>query len=1042
MKISLVHKISLTAVFLVVVSVSLSGGLFYVKSTNLLLAQAVEDISDEIKYASSRLLAHTGSQKRDVNFLANISPVQQLLQQIIANTEGAKTSEYQQSILALQSIFSGMLKSEPSYLKIRFIDNQGQERVVVGRENNKIEAINNDSLQSKAKRTYVIETLKLARDEVYLSEINLNREFGKITVPHLEVLRTSTPVFNDLNGQLSGLILITAEISHELKNIQQVIQKSGRKIYITNDRGGYLLHPDKNKAYGFDLGTNYRIQDDIPSLAPLYSPNSKDENTVLSPDEDDGFQQVNFSKVFIDPVHKERFIGVAISQPYDSIVAQESSVLNQVLYITIGLAFIVMIFAIMLSFKLFRPIKQITEMMNQHGENKNVDVSELTNKQDEIGMMARSFLSMIKKIDLTQKKSNELNDRLENIVHERTSSLEKSEEKQRAILETIADAIITIDRRGLIASFNPAAEIIFGYSANEVIGNNVSMLMPESERDVHHGYTDNSSLNGSRIINKARDLEGLRKDGSLFPLELNVTSMASNNFTGFVGILRDITERKQMDKMKNEFISTVSHELRTPLTSIRGSLGLISGGAVGELPEKAKELLRIAGNNTERLLLLINDILDIQKIESGELTFKFHSHELMKIIKRVVEENTAYAEQHNVVFNIVEDVSDILVYVDEDRFHQVMANLLSNAAKFSSSNDTIEIVVSYRRKNVRVAVTDHGVGIPESFQAKLFDKFTQSDSSDTRKKGGTGLGLSISKTIIEKMGGEIGFVSKEGIGSTFYIDLPADIKINIADNIDITDNTDKDFSSSRKQQPYVLIVEDDHDIAALIQRMLAEAGYNSHIAYDAIEARQKLADNPNFYKAITLDLVLPGEDGIQFLERMRRFEDTHDIPVVVVSVKADKTKRKLNGSAMGVVDWLQKPIDQNRLIDAVKMAAASGKVPKILHVEDDSDIHKVVSVMLQDHCKISWATTVAKARKCLKEEEFDMVLLDIGLPDGSGLDILGDIERNVHPPKVVIFSANEVSAEDAKKVSAVLMKSKTDNFKLADVINSVIRGEY
>lgn len=238
----------------------------------------------------------------------------------------------------------------------------------------------------------------------------------------------------------------------------------------------------------------------------------------------------------------------------------------------------------------------------------------------------------------------------------------------------------------------------------------------------------------------------------------------------------------------------------------------------------------------------------------------------MPLINRVVEENTAYAEQHDVVFNIVKAVDDILVYVDENRLHQIMANLLSNAAKFSHCNGTVEIVVAYHNENVRVSVTDHDAGIPESFQPKLFTKFTQSDSSDTRQKGGTGLGLSISKAIIEKMGGEIGFVSQEGVGSTFYIDLPADKRSDLAEI--------KNFpsSSSRELQPHVLIVEDDHDIAALIQRILAEVGFNSHIAYDANEARQKLVDTPHLYKAVTLDLVLPGEHGLSFLESMRSLE--------------------------------------------------------------------------------------------------------------------------------------------------------------------------
>jgi signal transduction histidine kinase len=237
-------------------------------------------------------------------------------------------------------------------------------------------------------------------------------------------------------------------------------------------------------------------------------------------------------------------------------------------------------------------------------------------------------------------------------------------------------------------------------------------------------------------------------------------------------IVRDITERKKVDQMKNEFISTVSHELRTPLTSIRGSLGLLSGGVAGALPARARAMLDIAYNNSERLVRLINDILDIEKIESGQLDFVARPLELLPLLEQAIDANCAFGAQFDVTFKLEPAVSGIWVNADADRLMQVITNLLSNAARFSPHGQAVTITVTRHSGLIHVAVSDHGPGIPEEFRGRIFQKFAQADSSDTRQRGGTGLGLSISKAIVERLGGEIGFEAGSAIGATFFFDLP------------------------------------------------------------------------------------------------------------------------------------------------------------------------------------------------------------------------------------------------------------------------------
>ena len=1030
MKISIVHKLSITTVALVLFSIAIVSWVFYSKTSTLLVEETLDDISININNAAIRVKAHITTQNEDVLFLANMPPIQGILRaQNKARYDQRDKSTYQQWVKRQQSIFISMLRNKPEYLKIRFIDKNGQEKIVVGREGNEIVPLSGEQLQNKSHRTYFKETLKLPKESVYLSEINLNREYGKLSKPYTEVLRSSAPIYNERTDEVAGMLLITAEIGHELRKIQSEFQFDGGNIYITNDWGGYLLHPDSSKSYGFDLGKRYRIQEDIPQLATLFLPENKDVSVTLQPKNIGGEHVISFTKIHFDTDRPERFIAIGMTELYSSIIAKQAGVLNEVIWIALLLAVMATLLAILFSFRLSRPIKQITQAVDDYTNERVTNEVLPMHLEDEIGVLARSFDSMMGQIEEAQASLLDANKNLESRVAERTLDLDISEKRQRSIVENMVDGLITIDEKGLIQSFNSAAVKLFGYSANEVIGHNIKMLMPEPYHSEHDGYLDNYHQTGNKkIIGIGREVEGLRKNGSTFPLELAVAEMVVSGETIFTGVVRDITERKEMDRMKNEFISTVSHELRTPLTSIRGSLGLLSSGTVGELPESADEMLKIAGNNTERLLLLINDILDIQKIESGKMSFKFESVDLNLFIKQAIIDHAEYGSQHGVTFVLGKVLDDVYVYADKDRLMQVVGNLLSNAAKFSNYGDKVEISIAMHHSDrLRISFTDYGAGIPDEFQPRLFDRFTQSDSSDSRAKGGTGLGLSISKVIIEKHGGLIGFVSKEGIGSTFYIELPELVgEVNPAESV--IQSLPEDTSAC------VLIVEDDPDVAALIRRMLAEAGFNSDIAYNAKQARKLLAEKKCYYRLMTLDIALPDEDGISLLASLRKDPDTKDLPVIVLSVKANEAKRELKGGALDVVDWLSKPIDSQRLVDVVTSVVAANRPPRVLHVEDEEDLYVVVSEMLKDHCELLWTTTVAESRELIKQGNIDLVLLDIGLPDGSGLDLIEDIEQLQPQPQVVIFSALDVADKYADRVNAVLVKSKTNNAKLLNVI--------
>ncbi|MCQ8102675.1 response regulator [Methylomonas sp. SURF-2] len=613
------------------------------------------------------------------------------------------------------------------------------------------------------------------------------------------------------------------------------------------------------------------------------------------------------------------------------------------------------------------------------------------------------------------------------LIDELQNQIRNWEIRHHTLLNTLSDALITIDRQGIVKTFNQAAELVFGYPAREVVGQKINMLMPEPHGTEHDKYMDRYINTGRKhIIGTDREVMALRKDGSTFPIELAVSEMWQDGELQFTGLIKDITERKKIERLKNEFISTVSHELRTPLTSIRGALGLINSGLCGPLPDKMDALLTIATNNTERLLLLINDILDIEKIESGHLRFDFKRVALADLIEKAIADCSSYAADHDIHFAFEADDRLLQVTVDPDRIIQVINNLLSNAAKFSPKNGTVNVTLRAFSGYARISVCDHGAGIPRHFLPRLFDKFSQVDGSDKRDAGGTGLGLSISKAIVEKHQGKISVETAVGAGTTFHVDLPLHSISEIKDQLKL----------DPAANATVLVIEDDPDVAHLIKRILLDAGFNTEIAYDTIQAKQLL--QKNHYHAITLDIILPGQSGLEFLQELQLNGD--EIPVVIISVDDNKKYTDCGSFTQDVVDWLQKPIDSQKLISAInRIHPNPSQRPLVLQVEDEADVRKIVELILTDVADVVAVATLREARQLLSQQHFSLVLLDVGLPDGSGLTLLPEIKQRHPGTEVVIFSAQDVGQDIASQVSAALVKSATSNIKLIQTIKAAIK---
>jgi PAS domain S-box-containing protein len=493
------------------------------------------------------------------------------------------------------------------------------------------------------------------------------------------------------------------------------------------------------------------------------------------------------------------------------------------------------------------------------------------------------------------------------------------------------------------------------------------------------------------------------------------------------GSLFDITERKRSEQMKNDFVSTVSHELRTPLTSIRGSLGLVAAGAAGEIPPKATSLIKIAHSNSERLVRLINDILDIEKIESGRMPFDPRPMALRPLVEQAIEGSGNYLADRNVSIVLDDQAPGALAAVDPDRLHQVMLNLLSNAIKYSPQDGLVSVRLSRQDGMIRLSVIDNGPGIPESFQSRIFGKFEQADASDSRQKGGTGLGLSIVKAIVERLGGAVSFDTGPETGTAFHVDLP-----------EVSDRRSRPRGpvpkAGKAASRRVLIVEDERDIADLIAFTLARNGIQSDIAPDIDTAKDLLASNR--YLAMTLDMRIAGQSGLTLYEHLRGTANGLDLPVIVISAFTDEARKSLNGSALGIVDWLEKPIDMERLRTAIDKVREGSfrRMPTVLHVEDDEDMLAVMSAGLGEDIAITFARNVQEARFELQQKHFDVVILDLTLPDGSGAELLSVIPSDT---VVVIFSASEVDEHLAAQVELAMTKTKTSEIAIAELVRKL-----
>ena len=1118
----------------------------------------------------------------------------------------------------MERIFAAFMQNDHHLTQIRYLDETGMEMVRVESDGVEIRTVPPTGLQNKADSGYFKAAIRLKHDETHYSALDLNREGGRIEVPHKPVFRVAAPVFNP-DGKLRGVIVVNF-FGHSILSPAIPLDQE-RLTYVVNQDGYYLLHPDESKTLGFDLGFDFRLRDELPSVARALS---AQDNGALQ--DEKSASVITFQKVFFDPADHQRYWAVIHRVPAE-IAFKNVDALRQTLLFSGLLIMLASLLLILWLANLYivSPVVKLAAAARRMREG---DLA-VRLPVEEAGDEFRTVYQTINEFAEAQQQATT---HLEQQIAERTAHLS-------CIVGNLVDGLITIDGHGIVQSFNPAAEHIFGYRAGEVTGRNVSLLMPEPYHSQHDGYLRHYLDTGEKKILGAvgREVAGKRKDGSIFPLELAVSEMNAGETRQFLGTVRDITERKaaenliaekqrelemrgrydrsyalamaqfsttydqqqalssllailadnhpypvsaiyaydewsgdlelavahgapasiqksfergagligraamenttlilddlgddhglsietgvlsfrpaavlispirfqenlkgvlvlasskplqkmdgdfiarlsqhlgvamnnlkqhadlialseqlkkrgeqierqnaqleQAGRTKSEFMANMSHELRTPLNAIIGFSEVLKDGVMGELNAEQSEYVGDIFTSGQHLLSLINDILDLSKIEAGKMELDIGPVDVAELLGNslsVVRER-AVAHQVRLETEVAAGIGNCLL--DARKFKQIAFNLLSNAVKFTPDGGSVRLAAqripgselanrrpaplfpprSYDCDFLEISVTDSGIGIRPEDQQKLFNAFTQLDSSLARKYEGTGLGLVMVKHIAELHGGTVGLASEPGRGSTFtvWLEYRAGGGAAPAHKPD----TAARISSAAFR---VLIVEDDDHATELIRRQLEDEGYTTRRAASAEEALNMLAEEkPDL---ITLDILLPGIDGWDFLALLNSQKDFADIPVVIVSIMADSKR----GFSLGASQVLQKPVRKADLLAAVAEVSQhrgwAQQALRILVADDDPKAVEYVSRHLENAgCTVYKTFGGAEAIEMTNRVKPDLIILDLMMPEVTGFDVVQALKMKPETAltPIIILTAKAITAEDRKKLNGDVLK--------------------
>ena len=604
-------------------------------------------------------------------------------------------------------------------------------------------------------------------------------------------------------------------------------------------------------------------------------------------------------------------IGSSIHKNLDVFLQRQESINNKHIHdystvttVLLSLVIIILLFFLFYFYStLFLPMQRLIPILES------VEKGDLSQRADTKakGMLAVIEHSINNMIASLQIYTNQL----EAMVEDRTRELKHKE----FYINNMHDGLCVLDKDNRIVDINPAFTQMLGYTKEEIAGRSVFDLFDEDDKKILASEFEKRAKGEPSTY----EINILTKDHTSIPIITSGSSIVENGvMTGKIGIYTDISflkslqaelefknvELEKANKAKSDFLASMSHELRTPLNAIMGFSEVLLERNFGELNQKQEEYIKDVLEAGEHLLLLINDILDLARVESGQMIFEPSEFYVRDIVEQSITMVKERALRHYINLSEIISPDVATVYADERKLKQVIYNLLTNAIKFTPDNGSVSLIVSKVDKDVMFTIEDTGIGIPEEAMSKLFYPFSQIRLSHPSIHEGTGLGLSIVKAIIELHGGKIWVESKVGKGSRFSFTIPANIKHPFRP-------PQAAQAQKRIDGNHVLVIEDDHAIAKLIKGYLQEAGYKVDIAYDGEQALSMIKGlKPDI---ITLNLSIPKKNGWMVLKSLQADPDAKGIPVIIIS-SIEEGKEALQ---LGASSFILKPIDRQTLLKEI-----------------------------------------------------------------------------------------------------------------------------
>jgi PAS domain S-box-containing protein len=563
--------------------------------------------------------------------------------------------------------------------------------------------------------------------------------------------------------------------------------------------------------------------------------------------------------------------------------------------------------------------------------------------------------------------------------------------KSHAILEGVADGVMVTDAKGEITLFNAAAERILQIQRTDVIGRTASEMSGLlSLAGVSWDELSRRWGRGEAELEQVLYDERLELDERVISVRV-APVVREEVFEGTVSVFRDITKDVEVDRMKSELVSSVSHELRTPMTSIKGYIDLLYSGMAGPVSDDQKRFLQIVKTNADRLTLLVNDLLDLSRIEMGRLKLIVEPVDPMNIINIVLANHAPDAMRKQQVLSSIIEGPLPMIRADPGRMTQILTNLVSNAIHYTPTGGTITVEAQVSDDFLHMHIRDTGIGIKEEDQPKLFSRFFRADTPLVQARSGTGLGLTIVRSLVELQGGEVWFESTYGEGSTFSFSMP------LADK-SVPDRTPREFRtiSYRAQDKHILIIESEMNVADMLSHQLrSQGGYRVHLEKSGREALNYLKNEAYRTDLVLLDLDMPDMDGLEIVQAILGHKSLSAIPIVALSL----LHREQNGKRTSTRAYVSRPVRSYQLLEAINAVFAEqaedvdGAGWRVLLVEEDKLLAELFTMVLtQKGFVITMKRERGQVIDSAKTDRPDLILLDIQRTDKDGYEILRQLK--------------------------------------------------